>query len=162
MTYFIVESELLLKLRTKDDLDILRGELDLLENALYQSGIKYDNIIKNDIRSWVSEIILKEGNEDLTGYIKKIRADLLKIPVLSASINFEPSTSFIETMSIWLKRNIDEKMVVDLLMNTASLGGIQLSYKGKYLDLSLRKRITGELSTITLNKDYKQYKELKT
>jgi len=146
-----VESELLSKLRTKDDLDILRGELDLLENALYQTNTLYNDVIKNDIRSWVSEIILREGKEDLKGYIKKIKADLLKLPVLSASINFEPSNSFIEKMSIWLKKNIDEKIVVDLLMNTASLGGIQLSYRGKYLDLSLRKKISAELSNLRLN-----------
>lgn len=146
-----MESELLSKLRTKDDLDILRGELDLLENALYQTNTLYNDVIKNDIRSWVSEIILREGKEDLKGYIKKIKADLLKLPVLSASINFEPSNSFIEKMSIWLKKNIDEKIVVDLLMNTASLGGIQLSYRGKYLDLSLRKKISAELSNLRLN-----------
>ena len=146
-----MESELLSKLRTKDDLDILRGELDLLENALYQTNTLYNDVIKNDIRSWVSEIILREGKEDLKGYIKKIKADLLKLPVLSASINFEPSNSFIEKMSMWLKKNIDEKIVVDLLMNTASLGGIQLSYRGKYLDLSLRKKISAELSNLRLN-----------
>jgi hypothetical protein len=145
-----VESELLSKLRTKEDLDILRGELDLLENALYQSSNIYNDIIKNDIRSWVSEIVLKEGKEDLSGYIKKIKVDLLKAPVLSASINFEPSSSFIEKLSLWLKKNIDEKIVVDLLLNTASLGGIQLSYKGKYLDLSLRKKISAELSNMRL------------
>ena len=147
-----MESELLSKLRTKDDLDILRGELDLLENALYQSINKYNEVIKNDIRSWVSEIILKEGKEDLKGYIKKLRSEILTVPVLSASINFEPSNTFIEKLSLWLKQNIDKKIVVDLLLNTASLGGIQLSYRGKYLDLSLRKKISAELANVRLQK----------
>lgn len=145
-------SQLLQKLRTKEDLDILRGELDTLESALYQTNIKYEDVLKNDIRNWVTELILKESDkEDLKEYIRNVKQALNSIPVLSASVSFEPSESFIEKISYWLKANVDKMIVVDFLLNTASLGGIQLSYKGKYLDLSLRKQITGELEKITLS-----------
>ena len=50
----------------------------------------------------------------------------------------------------WLKKYVNEKMVVDLLLNSSTLGGIQLSYKGKYIDLSLRKKIVGEMETVKL------------
>ena len=144
-------SQLLTTLRTKEDLDILRGELDILKNALYQSRNMYEDVIHNSIRSWVSEIILKETNrETMEDYIKDLEAELLKLPVLSASINFEPSQTFVELLSNWLKKYVSENIVVDILLNTASIGGIQLSYKGKYLDLSLRKRISAELESFSL------------
>lgn len=147
-----VTSQLLTKLRTKEDLDILRGELDMLENALYQSDKIYKDTIHNDIRKWISETILNESkNIDLSSYIKELRKDLENIPVLSASINFEPSLSFIEQISDWLKKNVNERMVIDILLNTSTLGGIQLSYRGKYLDLSLRKRISEELEEVSFS-----------
>ncbi len=146
-------SQLLTKLRTKDDLEILQGELDILDNALYQTTSKYEDVLHNSIRSWVSEIILKESNRETMGeYIKEVETELAKLPVLSASINFEPSQTFIDSISNWLKKNVNENIVVDILLNTASLGGIQLSYKGKYIDLSLRKRISAELENVILNK----------
>lgn len=146
-----MSSQLIQMLRTKEDLEILRGELMMLENALYQTTNKYNNVLRNDIRSWVSEIIVKESkNEGMDRYIKKMKGDLLEVPILTVSIYFEPSNLFIETISNWLKNNIDERLVVDILLNSASLGGIQLSYKGKYLDLSLRKSITNEFENMRL------------
>ena len=146
-----MSSQLLTKLRTKEDLEILIGELDLLDNALYQTDKKYDDVIHNDIRSWVSEIILNESiKTEMPVYIKELKNDLANIPIISASINFEPSTSFLELISDWLKKYVNEKMVVDLLLNSSTLGGIQLSYKGKYIDLSLRKKIVGEMETVKL------------
>ena len=144
-------SQLLTKLRTKDDLDILRGELYLLENSLYQTTNKYDNTIRNDISNWVSDILLQESKDiDISKYIKDLKNDLQEIPVLTASMNFEPSSSFVETVSTWIKGNVDERIVIDILLNTSTLGGVQLSYRGKYLDLSLRKRISAELENVTL------------
>ncbi len=145
-------SELFSKLKTLEDLEILKGEIDRLENALYQTNVNYNDILKNDIRDWVSEVITRESKEvGFEKYLEKIKKDLISIPVLSASVSFEPSTSFIEKLSLWLKSNISSDVVVDLLLNTQIIGGIQMSFKGKYLDLSLRKKISKELENITLS-----------
>jgi len=146
-----MDSQLLLKIRTKDDLDILRGELDILRNALYQSNNKYNEVIKNEVRSWVGEIIITEsGGGDIKKYLDGVDKALLAIPVLSAAISFEPSEKFIDNLSGWLKENISKNIVVDVLLNTSLIGGIQLAFKGKYLDLSLRKKIAKELETVSL------------
>ena len=138
---------------TKDDLDILKGELESLEGAIYQSKDKYNEIIRSDIRSWVSEIVHKESaGKDVTKYIKELKNEIETVPVLSACIGFEPSSSFIESVSGWLKKNVDDKLVVDIVLNTMLLGGVQLSYAGKYLDLSLRKKISKELENVNFSK----------
>jgi len=146
-----MQSQLVSKLRTKDDLDILKGELDMIENAIYHTDIKYEDVLRSDIRSWVSEIIIRESEgQDLGSYVKKLRDDIVGVPILSASIYFEPSLSFTETISAWLKKNVSQNIVIEVLQNSSVLGGIQLSYKGKYLDLTLRKKIAKELESITL------------
>lgn len=146
-----MSSQILTKLRTKDDLDILKGELSTLENAIYHTDINYEDVLRNDIRSWVSEIIRQESSgADLEKYIKNLRSELESVPIVSASISFEPSANFIERISGWLKSNVNKQIVIDLMLNSSSLGGIQLSYRGKYLDLSLRKRLSVELDKVTL------------
>src|SRR3989304_4529201 len=82
-----MQSQLVSKLRNKDDLDILKGELDMIENAIYHTDIKYEDVLRSDIRSWVSEIIIRESEgQDLGSYVKKLRDDIVGVPILSASI----------------------------------------------------------------------------
>ena len=144
-------SELLQRLRTQDDLEILRGELDVLRNAIYQSGTNYSDVLKNEVRGWVSEIIGRESKDrDIKKYFDEIDKSLSSAPVLAVAISFEPSEKFVEKLSTWLKENISKDLVVDILFNTQLIGGIQLSFRGKYLDLSLRKKIAKELEAVSL------------
>jgi hypothetical protein len=144
-------SELLQRLRTQDDLEILRGELDVLRNAIYQSGTNYSDVLKNEVRGWVSEIIGRESKDrDIKEYFDEIDKSLSSVPVLAVAISFEPSEKFVEKLSTWLKENISKDLVVDILFNTQLIGGIQLSFRGKYLDLSLRKKIAKELEAVSL------------
>lgn len=144
-------SELIQKLRTKDDLETLRGELDVLRNTLYQSDTNYSEVLKNEVRGWVSEIITRESKDtDVKEYLDEIDKSLNLVPVLVVAISFEPSEKFIEKLSNWLKENIAKDLVVDILFNTQLIGGIQLSFRGKYLDISLRKKIAKELETVSL------------
>lgn len=144
-------SELLQKLRTKDDLETLRGELDVLRNAMYQSDTNYPEVLKNEVRGWVSEIIGRESKDmDAKEYLDEIDKSLSSVPILVVAISFEPSEKFIEKLSSWLKDNISKDLVIDILFNMQLIGGIQLSFRGKYLDLSLRKKISKELETVSL------------
>lgn len=144
-------SELLSKLRTLEDLDILKAEVELIQNALYQTNAKYDDILKNDVRGWVSQIILSESKEiGMEKYLDELKKSLASLTILSASISFEPSSSFTDRISLWLKTNVSNNLVIDLLYNAHIIGGMQFSYKGKYMDLSLRKKISKELENVTL------------
>lgn len=144
-------SELLSKIRTLEDLDILKGEVELLQNAIYQTNTKYDDVLNSGVRGWVSQIILSESKEvGMERYLEDLKRSLGTITILSASISFEPSLSFIEKISFWLKTNVSRDLVIDLLYNAHIIGGMQFSYKGKYLDLSLRKKISKELENVTL------------
>jgi len=146
-----MSSLLLQNIRTTDDIDLLKDELEALKNTLYQSTNKYNNILNSGIRNWVSEIIKKEANkENMEEYIENIYKEMRSRQIISIGINFEPSELFIDTMSLWLKKNVNDKLVVDIILNSTIIGGVQISYKGKYLDLSLRKRISSEFKNLKL------------
>ena len=79
------------------------------------------------------ERILKE--------LKKTKKELLKLPVLKIQLAFSPTPSFIKEISDWLKRNLKKKVLLDVEVNPVIVGGAILEYRGKYLDLSLKKEI---------------------
>ena len=65
----------------------------------------------------------------------------MKLPVLKIHLAFLPTPSFIKELSDWLKRNLKRKVLLDVEVNPAIVGGAILEYKGKYLDLSLRREL---------------------
>ncbi len=79
------------------------------------------------------ERILKE--------LKETKEELLKLPVLKIQLAFSPTPSFIKEISNWLKRNLKKKVLLDVEVNPAIVGGAILEYRGRYLDLSLKKEI---------------------
>ena len=146
-----MSSQIITKLRTKEDLDLIQVELELLKKSLYQKDANYNDVLKNDIRSWVAEIISDESKETgIEKYLNDSEEFLKSVVVLSASISFEPSDVFIDRFSEYVKTNVSKQTVVDFLFNPQLIGGVQLSFKGKYIDLSIRKKITQEFESTTL------------
>lgn len=150
-----MNSQIITKLRTKEDLDLLQGELELLKNSLYQKDRNYKEVLENDIRSWVSEIVTSESKEaGIEKYLEDAEAGLKSVSIVSAVIAFEPSDSFINRFSVFIKTNVSPNAVIDFLFNRELLGGIQLSYRGKYIDLSLRGRVAKEFDDPELLKKF--------
>ena len=145
-------TQLISKLRTKEDLELLRGELDLLKNSLYQKDNNYKEVLENDIRGWVSEIISIEAKDmEIGKYLDDMEMLLKSVQILSASLAFEPSDSFVDRFSQFIKKNVSPGIVVDFLFNPQLIGGTQLSFKGKYVDLSLRKKIIQEFDVASFS-----------
>jgi len=140
------------KIRTLEERDDLVGEVDILIDALYQNSNQgLDAILKNKVRAWVSEIInneiTKEGVE-VESYLKKLKADLLSLGDIKLVLAFEPTDSFIDRISTFFRKNIDQNMVLDISYNPGILGGCVVIYKGKYKDLSLKRIYEEEFAKI--------------
>ncbi len=142
-------TQLIQNLRTKDDLLLLKEEIQQLKNALYQKDINYNDVLNKNTRKWVSDIIAKESEEkDRIVYFEEVENEIKNVLEITVAIAFEPSTEFIERLSIWLKTAVSERAIVDFSVNSRILGGIQISHKGKYIDLSLKKKVTNEINKL--------------
>ena len=128
------------RVKTKQDVYKLQDELDLLLKALYQNKDKYDDILLNSIRNWVGQLISEEVSKNqisIEDYLQGLKKELEIVKVINLTISFEPTSSAIEHICNWARQNLDQQIVIDFITDPKIIAGAIISYKGKYIDLSL-------------------------
>lgn len=142
-----IYSEITNLVSTRDDLNMINSKLNLLEEALYETkGNTFDFVLKNSLDVSLSKLISRlsmvESKEEV---IKKIRQNLEKIKIIEITLAFSPSQIFSEKIANWLKKTIKENIAVDIKLEPSILGGVTISFEGKYFDGSLRNKLDNEL-----------------
>jgi F0F1-type ATP synthase delta subunit len=56
-------------------------------------------------------------------------------------IAFEPRPEFIKKIILWLREELKQKVILDLILNSEIVGGAIIEYQGKELDFSIAKKI---------------------
>lgn len=137
-------SEILSRLRTKEEARYLESELDLLLEKIYsaQEGV-FEEALKKNVRSWVSQLIrtaLSREEVDKEEFLKGLKVALAKLKVLGLTIAFDPAEAALDRFHHWVRRHLGEGVVLEMNVNPVVLGGAIVVYQGEYRDLSLRKR----------------------
>ncbi len=132
-----------------DDVVKLGEEIDLLLKSLYQLEIdKFEQNLKGEVRLRVAMEIRKllQGNIDQNkGEIKAILSSGYKavcsLPVLKLILAFEPSEQVIADISNWARLNLEKGIILDLSMDRSVSGGAVIIYRGKFYDLTVKKKL---------------------
>ena len=110
---------------TKDQVDILKHEIDILMNSKYQSKqselVRESTLLELEKRKITPEDWLKELN-------------VLK--VLKMTIASEPTRSNVVAYVAWVKKNLGEDVILDISVNPNLIAGAQIVWNGKYQDYS--------------------------
>jgi hypothetical protein len=133
-------SEIIKRLRTKEETYQILDEVDLLLKTIYQNTSKYDDIIINDIRKWVKDMITSEIEKekiDKEEYLKGLKEVINKLKVLDLTISFDPSSSTVNHISSWVRQNLGETVIINFIYDPKIIAGATISYNGRYIDLSL-------------------------
>jgi hypothetical protein len=128
------------KVKTRQDVYKLQDEVDLLLKALYQNKDKYDDVLNNSIRNWVAELILEEVEKNkvsIDNYLQGLKRQLESVKAINLTISFEPTPSAIENICNWVRQNLGQGIVINFVIDPKIIAGAIISYKGKYIDLSL-------------------------
>ena len=137
---------------TTDDVVKLGEEMEILLQALYQaeSG-KFEQKLEEEVRVRVaSEIrrLLQGGSEgskeEVKSLLSSVNSIICSLPIIKLILAFEPSEVVIKNISNWARLNLEKGVVLDLSMDRSILGGAVVIYRGKFYDLSVRKKL-GEL-----------------
>lgn len=141
-------SEILSRVRTKREAEILAEEIAKLIESLYKTREgTYEAVLGASVRAWVASelktLFAKEGlNKEET--LRDLKDRLEKVKVLKLELAFEPTQDAISKIHEWAKANVDENILLDLGYNPAILAGTIITFKGKYGDYSLRKKLDEE------------------
>ncbi len=141
---------ILSKIATKKDLSLFKSEIEILISSLYkyqEDGL--ENALNSEVRSWVAEEIRKnlKNHDKVEEYLKSIIKDTESIDFINITLAYEPSQASLEKISSWVKTNIGEKILLDIEYDPSLLGGAKISYKGRYLDATLKRQIESYFDT---------------
>lgn len=137
-------SEILTLIQTTDDINLLESELVILKAAIYDTKQDFSQKLNSKVRKHVAELISKElqssglSNKD---YIEGLEKELAKMETVQLTLAYEPDAQSFATIYQWFVDNVGESIVLDIYTNPNILGGIQVSYKGKYFDGSLVSKV---------------------
>jgi len=136
---------------TKEDLNLFIQDAEKISNLVFKNpklplGEKIEKSkekISNKFYDFFLELSQDNHSdkERILKELKETKEELLKLPVLKIQLAFSPTPSFIKEISNWLKRNLKKKVLLDVEVNPVIVGGAILEYRGRYLDLSLKKEI---------------------
>ena len=138
-----IYSEIINLVSTKDDLNLINNELDLLEEGIYETkGNTFDFVMENSISGslsiLVSKLILGQDKETI---IKKLKEQMLEVKFVELTIAIDPSKKFIEKLANWLKESVDQKIAIDIKIDHSIIGGTKIIFEGKYFDGSIKNKL---------------------
>lgn len=110
---------------TKDQVDILKHEIDILMNSKYQSK-------KNELVRESTLLELEKRKTTPEDWLKELES----LRVLKITMAVEPTRANILAYGAWIKKNIGEDVIMEISVNSDIVAGAQMVWNGKYKDYS--------------------------
>jgi hypothetical protein len=130
---------------TVADIGHLLNELERIENALLQLKMRGGGtpVALPSVTRRLEKLleinkinILNEAERtQLKRHLEDVR---LKAPVMHISFSSEPTTEFLEKLMIWIRRELNPNVLLDIGLQPAIGAGCMLRTTNKFFDMSLR------------------------
>ena len=140
--------KILENVKTTGDKEKLTDELEKLAESLFEEkGTGFESCLKNNIRSWVAELIraeITENQKDPGTYLDGLKIKLAELKEISLTLAFEPSESSIDKFFFFVRENVGKDLILDIKYEPRILGGAIVVFEGVYRDLSLKRLYDSE------------------
>lgn len=140
--------------RTKDERDILREQLNELEATLFHSDAsdfekKLQTNLPKDVAIAMRDIVarpeFKDNLQALQTFFENFRNLLDAFVLLNINIAFKPSEEMIHRLHEWTQQNLGMGVVLDIGYDGSTLGGARIIFNGRYKEMTLAQMITDVL-----------------
>jgi len=139
------------EVRTVDDLRYFSSRIDLLLVNLFQTNpTAFADTLKEKLPGDLStlldeslrdqQVALSE-RETLQHFFHGLKDYLTHLPVLQLTLAYHPTGEQAGKLSDWARQKTAKNVVLDFRYDPRVLGGAIVTYGGKYVDLSLKKRL---------------------
>lgn len=142
-------AKIILGVKTKQEASQIMRELEVLETALYNNNkddflheleegvsVKLAETIKTALASDVKCNSL-EGKKELINDLKQSVKEAVAMELVVGS---EPSQKMVDKVSDWVKKNLNPKCVVDIVVDKSIIAGAKITYQGRYFDGTVNKQ----------------------
>lgn len=145
-------SELLKATSTKDEVEVLIGELNLLIDSLYSSEEGgFTNAlakIRNTTATIVETYFQANTESDREGQLRDVVKKLKDMSELQLTVAYDPPRETLLKIVAWLRANVADNVVLDIRTSPSTIAGVVISYKGKYHDYSYKNKIEEYLQNL--------------
>lgn len=147
-------SELLKATSTKDEVEVLIGELNLLIDSLYSSEEGgFDHAlakIRNTTASVIETYFQVNTDNDREGQLRDAVKKLKDLSELQLTVAYDPPRETLLKIVSWLRTNVADNVVLDIHISPSTIAGVVISYKGKYHDYSYKNKIEEYLQNLEI------------
>lgn len=138
-------------LEFKSFIEDIKLELSKDKRKTVESVLEEDNsMLGNSVAH-----LLQESNVDVSDtpvvidFLTKTVNKIDSFESVELTVAVDPSEELIREVFGWLQSEINEDIILKIDIDSQILGGVRITYKGKYLDLSL----SSKLEELFKNKD---------
>jgi F0F1-type ATP synthase delta subunit len=129
---------------TREDLNLINSELDLLEAAIYETKentfeFVLNNSISASISSLISTLLLEKEEREVV--IKKIKDNLKEIKFVELTIAVNPTEKLRTEMINLIKKSTNQRIALDIKVDPSIIGGVKIMFNGRYYDVSLKSKL---------------------
>lgn len=142
-------SDFLSLVRTDSEKLLLISEIDTVIDSLYATDTNsLKNTLAKNVRTETSSFFQKayEKEKNFLGFLKALRQIILELKEINITIAVDPSNEIVDTVHSWLETNIGKSLIINFEKNESLIGGAQISYMGKYFELTLKKELENTLA----------------
>lgn len=137
-----IYSEISKLTKTTDDRDRVVAEIDALMSAMYKTDkANFKQTLGKFVSTDISKQIEGIDINVLDNVLLETKNKLMELPVIKVILAFIPKQNFINEIADFIDKNINLKGVIELECKPEILGGVILDINGKYIDLSLKRKL---------------------
>lgn len=135
------------KIKTKEDLINILNEIATIKQIIFKNKDwpHFKEELKNKISIFFEKFV--EGLEKIKldprnlSFWEDLERKLKNLDEIRLEIAFQPTDSFVENLSEWLKKELGRKIILDIKYNPKIVAGAIVEFKGKWADFSIAKEI---------------------
>ncbi len=135
--------------KTKTQADDFRTRVAKISEMSYQTNFNLENALmeqfgfeKKDkfITLFRDNKINTTSASHIKAFLEKIQTEMTAIPLVPLTIAFEPKEQTLKALCDWFELNVNKQVIFDISVDKKMVGGANITYNGKFLDLSIKSR----------------------
>lgn len=143
-----IYNDILCSIKTVEDRQKFLAEIESFLNSLYIDSAE-KAILEKDLTPYLADIlrpILSEehrpnNNREIQTFLQEIKEALKLAPIITLHLAFVPSSHSIALFFDFVQSTVGQPVLLHVVYAPSVVGGAILEYKGKYLDLSVARKI---------------------
>jgi len=125
---------------TKAEADMLLSEAEELKRNLFRSRGRwsFSPRLEQLAQSTGVDLKVKSQTEE---FLRTLQEELSGLLVLDLTVAVKLSAVFLAKTCRWLREEVHQKAILDIKVDPSIIAGAIISFKGKYRDLSVGKKL---------------------